>query len=88
MLFDKVQLLSNAYLISCFEALPFVTEVTREGPLVTVAKPDVDLQSCQSGAGHVTERTLHLIHWKSKKRTHRILSMQNENMIHDTTITN
>ena len=61
---DKVQLLSTGHLISCFEALPFVTEVTREGPLITVAESDVDFQSCQSGAGHVTERTLHLIHWK------------------------
>lgn len=40
----------------------FVTEVTWEGPLITVAEADVDLQSCQSGAGHVTEGTFHLIH--------------------------
>lgn len=64
MLFDKVQLLSTGDLFICVEALPFVTEVTREGPLITVAEPDVDFKSCQSSAGHVAERTLHLIHWK------------------------
>jgi len=48
--------------IGCFEGVPLVAEVTWEGPLITVAEPDVDLQSCQSGAGHVTEGTLHLIY--------------------------
>ena len=62
--FVKVKLLPNRRLLRCFEGLPFVTEVTWEGPLITVAEPDVDLQSCQSGASHVTEGTLHLIHWE------------------------
>lgn len=41
---------------------PFVTEIAWIGPFITVAKPDVYFQSCQSGAGHVAERTFHLIH--------------------------
>lgn len=40
----------------------FVTEVTRVRTLITVTESDVDLQSCQSGAGHVTEGTFDLIH--------------------------
>lgn len=32
--------------VSCGEGLPLITKVTWEGPLITVAEPDVDLQSC------------------------------------------
>lgn len=35
----------DLHLIICVEGVPLVTEVTWEGPLITVAKPDVDLQS-------------------------------------------
>lgn len=49
-------------LLRQIEVLPFVAEVTWEGSLVTVAEPDVDFQSCQRRAGHVTEGTLDLIH--------------------------
>lgn len=42
--------------------LPFVAEVTWERPLVAVTEADVDLQSGQCGARHVTERTFHLIY--------------------------
>lgn len=50
-----------------FECLPLVAEVTWERTLVTVAEPDVDLQSCKRGAGHVTEGTLHLIYCVKEK---------------------
>lgn len=36
-------MLSTGHLIGSFEGLPLVTEVTWEGPLITVAEPDVDL---------------------------------------------
>lgn len=50
------------YLLCQTGGLPLVAEVTWEGPLITVAEPDVDFQSCQRRAGHVTEGTLDLIY--------------------------
>lgn len=48
--------------------LPALTEVTWEGPLVAVAELDVDLQSCQSSTGHVTQGALDMVHLGVKKR--------------------
>lgn len=62
--FLEIYTIFRVCLLCQIEVLPFVAEVTWEGPLVTVAKPDVDFQCCQRRAGHVTEGTLHLIHWK------------------------
>lgn len=42
-----------------------LTEVTGKGSLVTVAELDVDLQSGERGAGHVTQGTLDMVHMLS-----------------------
>lgn len=47
---------------------PALTEVTWEGPLIAVTKLDMDLQSGEGRACHVTERTFYMIHW-GRKRT-------------------
>ena len=49
--------------------LPALAEVTGEWVLVTVAELDVDLQGGQRGAGHVTQRTLDVIHCRRIQST-------------------
>ena len=49
--------------------LPALAEVTGEGPLVTVAELDVDLQGGKRGAGHVTQRTLDVVHCRAIQST-------------------
>ena len=56
--------------------LPALAEVTGEGPFVTVAELDVDLQGGQSGAGHVTQRTLDVIHCKGYRTQPRVRDRQ------------